>query len=84
MRRAGPKRLVVAVTNRARAQARGVALRIFLNEPVRSASVEATQLLQSAPALHLQPGSESLDLALPDLAERASAAFTLDYEPAAG
>ena len=84
VRRAGPQRLVVAVTNRAPSQARGVALRIYLNEPARSASVEATQLLQAAPGLRFQPAAESLDLALPELAPRASAAFTLDYEPAAG
>jgi len=33
--------------------------------------------------LRFEAGSDSLDLALPDLVERASAAFTLDYEPAA-
>ena len=82
VRRAGPQRLVVAVTNRAATAARGVALRVYLNEAARSVSVETTQLLQRRPALRFQPGSESLDLALPDLAARASTAFTLDYQPA--
>jgi hypothetical protein len=83
VRRAGPQRLVVAVTNRASGPAHGVVLRLYLNESARSASVEATQLLQATPGLRFRAGAESLDLALPDLAERSSAAFTLDYEPAA-
>src|SRR5262249_1452740 len=83
LRRAGPQRLLVAVTNRARGRAGGVVLRVYLNEAARSASVEATQLLQARPVLRFEAGSDSLDLALPDLVERASAAFTLDYEPAA-
>ncbi|HTY19858.1 MAG TPA: hypothetical protein VMH82_19255 [Myxococcota bacterium] len=83
VRRAGPQRLVVAVTNRAPDAVRGVVLRLYLNENARSASVEATQLLQATPVLRFRAGAESLDLALPDLARRASAAFTLDYEPAA-
>jgi hypothetical protein len=80
LRRVGPRRLVVAVTNHASEPADGVALRVYLNEPARSATVEPTALLQDRPGLRLRAGAEFLDLVLPTLAGRRSTAFTVDYE----
>jgi hypothetical protein len=82
VRRAGPRRIVVEVTNFARSATSRVVLRVFLNEPVLRADVDATKLLQSAAKVQLHSNSEVLDLTLPPLDARASAAFTLDYEPA--
>jgi len=82
VRRAGPRRIVVAVTNFGRSAASRVVLRVFLNEPVLRAEVDTTKLLQSAARVQLQPNAEVLDLILPPLDPRASAAFSLDYEPA--
>ena len=81
VRRAGPRRVLVEVTNFGRSETAGVVLRVFLNEPVRHAEVEATKLFQADAELRFVPGAEVIDLALPDLDARASAAFSLDYEP---
>ena len=83
VRRAGPRRVLVEVTNFGRSTASRVMLRLFLNEPVRRAEVKATKLLQDDASVRLAPDAEVLDLVLPDLAARASAAFSLDYEPVA-
>ncbi len=82
VRRAGPRRVVVEVTNFGRVTASRVVLRLFLNEPVRRAEADATKLLQDTATVRLVPNAEVLDLVLPDLDGRASAAFSLDYEPA--
>jgi len=82
VRRAGPHRVVVEVTNFSRAEASRVVLRVFLNQPVLRAAVEATELLQGTATVQLRPHAEVLDLALPPLDPRSSAAFSLDYEPA--
>ena len=82
VRRAGPHRVVVEVTNFGRSEASRVVLRVFLNEPVLRAAVEATKLLQGAATLQLRPHAEDLDLALPPLDPRSSTAFSLDYDPA--
>ena len=81
VRRAGPRRVVVEVTNFGRSSASRVVLRLWLNEPVRRAEAEATVLLQDAATVRLAPNAEVLDLVLPDLDARESAAFSLDYEP---
>lgn len=81
VRRAGPRRIVVEVTNFGRSEASHVVLRVFLNEPVLRAEVAATELLQSAASVELRPNAEVLDLILPPLDPRANAAFSLDYEP---
>jgi hypothetical protein len=81
VRRAGPRRIVVEVTNLGRSAASRIVLRVFLNEPVLRAEVDATELLQAAARVQLRPNAEVLDLVLPQLDPRASAAFSLDYEP---
>jgi hypothetical protein len=80
--RAGPRRIIVEVTNFARSAASQIVLRVFLNEPVLRVEVDATKLLQAAARVQLRPNAEVLDLVLPPLDPRASAAFSLDYEPA--
>jgi hypothetical protein len=82
-RRAGPHRVLVEVTNFGRSAVSRVVLRLWLNEPVRSAEAEATKLLQANAGVRLVPEAEVLDLVLPDLDARTSAAFSLDYEPVA-
>jgi len=82
LRRAGPRRLVVEVTNHGLVAAGDVVLRVHLNEPALRASADATQLFQEGAQVRLAPGSEALDLFLPRLDPRASAAYSLDYEPA--
>ncbi len=81
VRRAGPQRVVVEVTNRGHANASRVVLRVFLNQPVLRAAAEATKLLQRSATIQLLPNAEALDLFLPALDARSSAAFSLDYEP---
>jgi hypothetical protein len=71
---------VVAITNRASRPARDVVLRLHLNERVLHAEAEPTALLQERPVLRFRSGAESIDLGLPELAPRRSAAFTVDYE----
>lgn len=80
VRRAGPRRIVVEVTNLGRSATSRVVLRVFLNEPVLRAEVDATELLQAVASVQLRPNAEVLDLVLPELDPRASAAFSLDYE----
>jgi hypothetical protein len=83
VRRAGPRRVLVEVTNFGRTATSRVVVRLWLNEPVRSAEAEATKLLQDDAGVRLVPNAEVLDLVLPDLDARTSAAFSLDYVPAA-
>ncbi len=81
VRRAGPHRVVVEVSNFGRTEASRVVLRVFLNQPALRAAVEATKLRQQAATVQLGPNAEVLDLVLPPLDPRSSAAFNLDYEP---
>ena len=81
VRRAGPRRVVVEVTNFGRTPTARLVLRVWLNEPVRRAEAEATKLMQDRATVRLVPNAEVLDLVLPELDERESAAFSLDYEP---
>lgn len=82
LRRAGPRRLIVEVTNRGVATAGDLVLRVHLNEPALAARAEATQLFRPDAPVRLTPGGETVDLVLPPLDPRASAAYSLDYEPA--
>jgi hypothetical protein len=83
IRRAGPRRLVVEITNLASAPVEKIVLRVHLNEPASDAHVEATTLGQEAAQLRFAAGAERADLALPRLDARRSAAYSLDYAPAA-
>jgi hypothetical protein len=81
LRPLGPERVLVSVTNRAERPVRDVVLRLHLNRRLVRAAVEPTALLQERPGMRLRPGEETLDLVLPELAARRSAAFHVDYEP---
>lgn len=84
VRRTGPRRVTVEVSNRSRADVEGVVLRVHLNDAVLGARAEATQLLQASASLRLLPDGETLDLAVPRLAARSSTAYHVDLEAAPG
>lgn len=84
VRRAGPRRLVVEVTNNAQLPVEGLVLRVHLNEPAPAGvRAETTALLQAEPTLRPVPEAEAIDLALPPLDARRSRAYSLDFESAA-
>ncbi|HSJ97499.1 MAG TPA: hypothetical protein VLC53_10525 [Myxococcota bacterium] len=78
----GPKRLLVAVSNRSPEPVRGAVVRVHMNQPTVRAEVATTALLQRRPELRLRSGEERLDLRVPELGARRSTAFTIDYEVA--
>ena len=80
LRRVGPNRVLVEVTNRNRQSIEGVGLRVHFNRRVASAKIERTAVLQDAPRLRFRQGDERVDLLLPDLPARASRAYSLDFE----
>lgn len=80
VRRAGPRRLVVEVTNRGERELAGVVLRVRVNEPVRAARAEGTELLQADAQVQTVPGDESVDLFLPRLDPRANDAWSVDLD----
>jgi hypothetical protein len=83
VRRAGPRRLIVEVTNNARLPVEGLVLRVHLNEPVHAGvRVETTALLQARATLRRVPEAEAIDLVLPTLDARRSRAYSLDFESA--
>lgn len=84
VRRVGPRRLSVEVTNPTRNELDGVVLRVHLNDPAVDARAEATQLLQKAAQTRLSPDGNSFDLAVPRIEARSSAAYTVDVEPMPG
>lgn len=83
VRRAGPRRLIVEVTNNARLPIAGLVLRVHLNEPAPAGvRVDTTALMQAPATLHRLPDAEAIDLALPPLDARRSRAYSLDFESA--
>ena len=83
IRRQGPNRLLLDVSNDSRTRAERVVVRVYLNQPAERVRVERTQLLQEVPELRFLRGKESLDLLLPELPPRTNRAYTIDFEPAA-
>jgi len=82
LRRVGPQRLLLSVTNRGPRPARSVALRLHLNRATASANVDRTLLQQEAPRVRLRRAEQQLDLTLPELPGGTSSAYVIDYEPA--
>jgi hypothetical protein len=80
VRRVGPTRLLVSVSNRAREPVRGAVLRVHLNQRARRVDLATTAILQRHAALRFRPREQQVDLVLPELAARRSAAYTIDYE----
>jgi hypothetical protein len=81
VRRAGPQRLVLQITNRATEDVAGVVVRVHLNEPVRAAQVASTRIFEAPPGRVLSADREAVDLFLPRLEGSSSAAYHLDTEP---
>ena len=83
VRRAGPRRLIVEVTNNAQLPVQGLVLRVHLNEPAPAGvRVETTALMQAKATLRGVPDAEAVDLVLPPLDARRSRAYSLDFESA--
>lgn len=74
----GPNRVLVAVTNEGRADLAGLALRVYLNRPVRRISVERTTLQQNTPEANPDAAESLVDLKLPRLAAGANSAYYVD------
>lgn len=83
VRRAGPRRLIVEVTNNAQLPVTGLVLRVHLNEPVPPGiRVETTALLQANATLRRVSDADAIDLLLPRVDARRSRAYSLDFETA--
>jgi hypothetical protein len=80
LRRAGPRRLVIEVSNRFREPMEGVVLRIHTNEPTARATVEGTTLGQATARARRAADSESIDLLLPRIAARTNLSWSVDFE----
>jgi len=81
VRRAGPRRLILQITNRAAEDVAGLVVRVHLNEPIRAAEVSGTKLFATPPRLALSADREAADLFVPRLEGSSSAAYHLDTEP---
>ena len=77
---AGRHRLRIRVTNQGDQVLHGAAVRIHMNVPTLQAEVSGTGFFQARPELYLEPGSERLDLVLPDLAPGKNYAYDLDFQ----
>jgi hypothetical protein len=84
VRRVGPRRLTVEVSNRDRVDLEDLVLRIHLNDAAIEARVVGTQVLQAKAAAQLSPDGQAVDLRLPRLEARASAAYHVEIEPDPG
>lgn len=80
IRRVGPRRHLIAVTNRNDERVEGAALRVHLNDDVREARLGRTTLQQQEPRFSHDRAAGRLDLALPPLDPGATQSFTLDLE----
>jgi hypothetical protein len=81
MRRLGPHRHLLEVTNRGGAAARGRVVRIHVNARFERARVQRTVLQQDEPGFRLRPAAGQVDVRLPELAAGRSLAYTLDLDP---
>jgi len=82
LRRLGPRRHLVDVTNRGRESARGAVVRVHLNVPVERLAMQRTVLQQDEPRFHFDPRAQHVDVRLPEIAGGRSLAYTLDLDPA--
>jgi hypothetical protein len=83
MRRLGPRRHLLEVTNRGGAAVREGVVRVHLNAPIERVALERTVLQQEAARPSFRKREAQLDLRLPELAPGRSLAYTLDLDPAA-
>jgi hypothetical protein len=82
LRRLGPRRHLLDVTNRGRDAARGRVVRVHLNAPVERLAMQRTILQQDEPRFSFDPSAQHVDIRLPELARGRSLAYTLDLDPA--
>ncbi len=82
LRRIGPRRHLLDVTNRGRTTARGGIVRVHLNAPVERLAMRRTVVQQDEPRFHFDPRAQHVDLRVPELPRGRSLAYTLDLDPA--
>ena len=81
VRRLGPRRHLVDVTNRGRDSARGAVVRVHLNAPVERVAMQRTILHQDEPRFQLDRRARHVDVRVPEIAGGRSLAYTLDLDP---
>jgi hypothetical protein len=82
VRRVGPRRHLVEVTNRGSEAARDAVVRVHLNAPIAQLAVQRTLLQQEEPRFRFDARAQQVDLRLPELAAGRSLAYALDQGPA--
>jgi len=82
LRRMGPRRHLVEVTNRGSAAAREAVVRVHLNARVDRLAVQRTVLQQQEPRFGFDRRAQRVDLHVFELAAGRSLAFTLDLDSA--
>jgi hypothetical protein len=79
--RVGPRRILIRVTNEGGREVENLTLRAYVNVPLSAISISGTIVFQTLPRLEFQEGASHVDLILPPLGARESAAYNLDFEP---
>lgn len=77
---AGPNRFLVNVTNRSEGELLGVGLRLWINRPAASITVDAVELGQSLPEVRFDRATESADIDMPALRPGSTLAFHIDLD----
>ncbi|MCP4039799.1 MAG: hypothetical protein GY733_22840 [bacterium] len=81
LRRAGPQRLLVDVTNTGSVDVQGLVVRLRFNRPVAEVRLGGTTVLQEATSMLHHLGGDSAGLILPDLSPGRSLSLYADYVP---
>lgn len=85
IRRRGPRRFILSISNIGEGDVSSVPTRIHLNRRVSAVDVGITSIgigdAVRAPAPHLLPGYRTLDLEIPELRSGESRSYTLDLAP---
>jgi hypothetical protein len=80
LRRVGPSRLLIDVTNRSEVDMAGATVRVWLNRPTRSVRLDQTTVLQAMPEIRHRRGEEAVDIELPGLEPGTTRSYYLDLE----
>jgi hypothetical protein len=83
VRRLGPRRHLIEISNRGREPAREGVVRLHLNARAEHVALERTVLQQEEPRWSFRKREGLVDLHLPEISGRRSLAYTLDLDPAA-
>lgn len=78
--RTGPQRWLLKVSNLGDQPLSDAVVRVHLNRPVHDASIEGTAVLQESPRLRAVPGSEQIDVLLPEVPAGESRAYSVDVD----